>query len=242
LRHYIVLTHLPELTEAYAADENTFLFISNDTTHNGVMLKEPEYEPAAVVDNTAYDRAHPTRANADGREIAFTTDNQLIHYHALAASMIQLGKWMDYLKEQGVYDNTRIIIVSDHGRALHLFEETILGNDKDYEDIVTFTGLLMVKDFDSHTFRTDPQFMTTADTPTLAFSGLIENPVNPFTGNPIDDTHKQDSEQYILTTFVKNFVDIKDQEQILGLWYRVEGHDVYNRDNWTELVGTPDEW
>jgi len=242
MRHYLVLKHLPEITDVYDADENTFLFISNDTTHNGVMLKEPEYEPAAIVDNTAYDRAHPTRVNADGREIAFTTDNQLIHYHALAASMIQLGRWMDDLKEQGVYDNTRIIIVSDHGRALHLFEETILGDEKEYEDIVTFTGLLMVKDFNSHTFRTDPQFMTTADTPTLAFSGLIENPVNPFTGNPIDDAHKQDSKQYILTTFVKNFVDIKDQEQISGLWYRVDGHDVYDRSKWTELDGMPDEW
>ena len=206
------------------------------------MLQEPEYEPAAVVDNTAYDREHPSRVNADGREISFTTDNQLVHYHAMVAAMTQIGKWMDYLRENDLYDNTRIIIVSDHGRALHLFPETILGNEKDYEDIVAFTGLLLVKDFNSQTFETDWQFMTTADTPTLAVAGLIENPVNPFTGNPIDDAHKQDENQYVLATFLNNFEDIADQERIPGVWFRFEGQTVYDAGKWTELAKMPEKW
>ena len=33
--------------------------------------------------------------------------------------------------------------------------------------------------------------MTNADVPSIALKGIIENPVNPFTGNPIDTRYKE---------------------------------------------------
>lgn len=39
------------------------------------------------------------------------------------AAMLRLGEWFDYLREEGVYDNTRIILVSDHGYRLEQIEE-----------------------------------------------------------------------------------------------------------------------
>ncbi|MBQ6398631.1 MAG: hypothetical protein IJI21_00765 [Clostridia bacterium] len=45
--------------------------------------------------------------------------------------------------------------------------------------------LLLVKDFNEKgPFRISGDFMTNADLPTLAFRGLVEAPVNPFTGEP----------------------------------------------------------
>ena len=39
------------------------------------------------------------------------------------ASYRALGDWFDYLRANNLYDNTRIIIVSDHGHASGKFDE-----------------------------------------------------------------------------------------------------------------------
>ena len=53
------------------------------------------------------------------------------------------------------------------------------------DDAMSYKSLLLVKDFDSQELTTDNTFMTNADTPSIALSGLIDNPVNPFTGHAI---------------------------------------------------------
>jgi len=64
-------------------------------------------------------------------------------------------------------------------------------------DMSLFYPLLMFKDFDSHGFETSDEFMTNADVPTLATHGLVENPVNPFTGKPVNSDEKTAHEQFI---------------------------------------------
>jgi hypothetical protein len=60
---------------------------------------------------------------------------------------------------------------------------------------------MMMKDFGSgDDFRTDPSFRTIADTPSEAMRGLIENPVNPFTGNPVSEEARNEEEQYVMLT------------------------------------------
>ena len=102
------------------------------------------------------------------------------------------------ITENGVYDNTRIILVSDHGQPLAHADEFMLedGNDRSF-----FNPLLMVKDFNSKEFTTSEVFMTNADVPTLAMKELIENPINPFTGKKMDSTEKTAHEQYILLSY-----------------------------------------
>ena len=90
-----------------------------------------------------------------------------------------LGLYADYLKSNGVYDNTRIIIVSDHG---HWGQNHSNLNSK----MTMFNPLLFVKDFGKQgKYTTDNEFMTNADTPQIALKGLVKNPVNPFTGKNI---------------------------------------------------------
>ncbi|MDR2490313.1 MAG: hypothetical protein LBD20_02810, partial [Spirochaetaceae bacterium] len=50
-----------------------------------------------------------------------------------------------------------------------------------------YTALLLVKDFDAAGgLTTNDAFMTNADTPLLALSGLINDPVNPWTGKRLE--------------------------------------------------------
>ena len=192
---YSVLKNLPLITEFRSEGRSTFLMMSNDTTHDIAMLQEPDYLPADTIDNSPFEENPPVRYAADGSSIVFSTPLQIKHYQSNMAAMLRLGEWLDYLREKGVYDNTRIIIVADHGKGLDYltdqrFDEEGTGYSDGTDDVMTYSPLLLVKDFGSSELTTDASFMTNADTPSLAFSGLIDNPVNPFTGNPITDEGK----------------------------------------------------
>ncbi len=145
------------------------------------------------------------------------------------AAMLQLGKWFDYMRENGVYDNTRIILVSDHGRSgiYESDEHRLEGED----DIVRYYPLLMIKDFGSKEFVTSEEFMTNGDVPTLAMEGLIENPVNPFTGKTIDSSEKTAHEQYIITSD-ELLVDKNNGTTFFpSTWYAVHD-DMRDSNNW----------
>lgn len=102
-------------------------------------------------------------------------------------------------------------------------------------DTQGFIPLFMVKDFDSDTYTTSDEFMTDADVPTLATNGLIDNPVNPFTGNAINSDDKTAHDQYLLYALGSNdwSTDTNNGQSFLPAdWYTV--HDnIWDRNNWT---------
>ena len=116
-----------DITTINDSSENTFLMMTNKTTHNACLLQEPDYVPALHVDNTAYDVDMESRYTVDGVTMPMTTGKQVLFYHVNMATYLQLGNWFDYLRENDVYDNTRIIIVSDHGEGLNHFDFTCKG-------------------------------------------------------------------------------------------------------------------
>lgn len=109
-----------------------------------MLLQEPDYSVAGTIDNTEYDKTHADRFTVDGKSITMEEDVQFAHYDPNVASLMQLGKWFDYMRENGVYDNTRIILVADHGRGLYLNWDRVIDNGPDTD---FFFPLLMVKDF-----------------------------------------------------------------------------------------------
>ena len=161
------------------------------------------------------------------------TFDQMSHYHTNMAAMIQLGKWFDYLREMGVYDNTRIIVVSDHGQGLGQMDELIIDDGKNAPEYVeNYYPLLMVKDFDSTGFTESDEFMTNANVPSLAVDGLIENPVNPFTGKAISMDEKYAHEQLLLRSGVFD-VSINNGNTFLpSKWVSVKD-DIWNKENWS---------
>ena len=224
---YAVLKNLPKITKIDDSSDNTFLMFENDTSHSPCILKEPEYVPEESIDNTQYDQDMKSRYTIDGKTMKMESLYQVSHYHSNMASFLKLGEYFDYLRQMGVYDNTRIIIVSDHGRNLGQFDVISHGKDMEY-----FMPLFMVKDFDQKGFTVSDSFMTNADTPTLATSGLINDPVNPFTGNPINSDPKKGPQEIFYSDFV-------DGNLLTGnvftdcLRYRYEGNDPKDLSNWT---------
>ena len=228
---YSVLKNLSQITKVTDQPAGTLLLMVNRTTHEPMLLSEPDYEPAAYVDNTEYDLAHENRFLAGDLPLKMTTGFQMSHYHANMAAMIQIARWLDGLKALGVYDQTRIILVADHGRNLEMLEGTSLDED---DDVLGYNPLLLVKDFDSRgEVRTDRSFMTNADTPGLAMAGIIENPVNPFTGNTIQ-REAGEAPQQVTTSHQHRVAENRGNTFLPGEWYAVR-EDIFNMDNWQYL-------
>ena len=186
--NYTVLTNLPNITDIREDDTNTFMIMENKTPHEPCVLQLPEYVPVAHVDNGTYDQDHSDRFTLNGITLKTDTQWRKVHYYAEMAALLQVGNWLDYLRENNVYDNTRIIIVSDHGYGLGQFSNMFTAENVDTE---WFDPILLVKDFDSTEYSVCDAFMTNADTPLLAMEGLIEDPVNPFTGQQMNASEKE---------------------------------------------------
>jgi hypothetical protein len=169
IESYAMLDILPEITSFSDTENNTLTMIVNMLTHQQAFLQAPDY-------------TIPFESSTNKGNSPFALD---YNYHINIAALLLLGKWFDYLEENGVYDNTRIIIVSDHGiNDFSAFDGNIIlptGQCLQY-----YTALLLFKDFDARgNISVDNQFMVNADTPILATKDIISNPVNPFTGKTL---------------------------------------------------------
>ena len=92
----------------------------------------------------------------------------------------------------------------------------------------------MVKDFNATGFTTSDEFMTNGDTPVLAANGLIDNPVNLFTGNPISSEGK--NAPYNIY-FSENWDPDDNPGNTFqpGDWFTFTGGDPHDPENWVYL-------
>ena len=238
---YSALCALPEMTLVSDENRDTYLAVNNETTHDVMLLQEPEYEPALYVDNSDYDAAHEDRFTCRGKPILADTSFRMESYQCNMAALLKLGQWFDFLRAQNVYDNTRVIIVADHGFAMNQFEDLLFGDgavDKNLhhsEDVMAYNPLFLVKDFNSTGFHVDDQFMTNADTPVLALDGLVDAPVNPFTGTAITDAPKNTEEYHIFNTSFNSPKDNDGNTFRPGNWYALRWQNIFDTSAWRSL-------
>lgn len=228
IQSYVFLRLMPELTEVCDSDGELMLIL-NDTPHENTLLNPPDYEPDVSVRLFEMsDRTLP-----DGRVMKLSTRFQEGHYDVDMAAFIKVGAWMDKLRQLGVYDNTKIIIVADHGFELDQF--SYLKFDEVPVDAEGMNPVLLVKDFNagSAPLATDETFMTNADVPTIAMEGVIDDPVNPYTGNPVNSDRKYEG-PIVIAGDMRETVD-KDTDTIYDgedvIWYSVHD-DIFDGSNW----------
>ena len=173
LASYAQLFYLDELTD-YSATGNTYHFIDNQSTHEPVNLQYPSWKPVSVVSDVY--RPFEDVASLDERDIGT--------YHVNVASLLRIGLWLEQLQKDGVYDNTRIIIVADHGRDVYTPGFSgFTNNARVYGD---YHPLFLYKDFKQRgDVQEDMSFMTNADAAILAIRDLPVSTKNPFTGNDL---------------------------------------------------------
>jgi hypothetical protein len=165
LNDYALLDMLPNLTVAAESDNGSYNTVYAHLPHGTAFFQAPLYVPAQHVDNY-------------GGSILKNEQR----YHTAMASFLLLKKWFKFLRENDVYDNTRIILVSDHGRGNANFPENMRLPNGDC--LQSYNALLMVKEFnaqDTGNLTIDNSFMTSADAALFAVRDFADR--NPFTGN-----------------------------------------------------------
>lgn len=215
---YAVLDYLPELTDFNNPTKNSYMSLVNETTHTNIILQQPEYVPSPKVDNS---------------QVPATENSNDATYNSMAGAMKKLCEYMKFLKENNVYNNSRIIIYSDHGAG---------GRNSDFEWDEKFSEiqperyhpLLMVKDFNqTGELALNYDFMTNSDVPTIVTKDIVKNPTNPFTGNTIDSHQKDDgaliclSNKFMPYHFTSDKIFTIDKND----WVRVKDN-MFDSNNW----------
>ena len=167
------LYYMRNLT-AFDGDENTYSFICNETPHFATFLNTENFVEVSFEKD-------------ESSKILDTGDDELImKYHVFTAAIKQLALWLDFLKANDCYDNTRIVIVSDHGHGYDIPNDFNDEKSLPNEAVLPFNPILLFKDFDSvGGIMRDERFMTNADTVFLAADGIVSNLRNPFLGTPL---------------------------------------------------------
>jgi hypothetical protein len=217
LNSYAVLDLLPRLT-AYDATGPSALFITNEATHDLAFLQYPNYTPRETV--------------SDIGSGEFSSDKL---YHINSAFYLKIGEWFDELKKENVYDNTRIIIVSDHGISTNAkiaaTEIPIAGVRRE-----SYNPVLLVKDFYQHgTLKQDMTFMTNADVPSIVLEGIAEK-INPFTGKALDSDEKKDGVYITNNHFFQPYMHGKYKFRISDNQWIVVKDTLFDEKNWKKAA------
>ncbi len=219
INSFSALFFFDDLTD-FTEEGNTYTFIGNDSTHQPVPL-----------DSTLLKSAE----NSDRFISNFPTTNEETyeHYSVFVASLRAVGEWLDWLRENDCYDNSRIIIVADHGHAI--------GDGEGIAPVASaFNPLFLYKDFNADDeLRYDDTFMTNADTILLATEGLDDiSYINPFTGNEFAADKDNGVNSYFIYGNEWNAPALYDSYKFTlddNLGWHVENGDMFSAENWTNL-------
>ena len=229
VNNYAVLANMGSLVEVVDGTGDNALVMHSKLPHSPQVLSLPDYELSLFLSDE--DLGNDVRQAPGEEPLVMDTELKLAYYHAEMSLFIELGAWFDQLRAAGVWDNTRIIIVSDHGNSRTYFPDFV------YEDLNLgeVNALLMVKDFGDTGFEVSHEFMTCADTPSLAIEGVVADTTNPLTGNPITMDDKQGPQ-------VVTSSGHQRPEHHPGTSYDTSDHhlysvhdDLFDPNNWTML-------
>ena len=177
LKNYCELLYMSKLTD-FSQNKNTFTLFNNNLTHDGMFLNYPNYDILGEKDVNY----KPPIPKKDKHSIEV--------YNVNVAALRNIGNYLDFLRKMNVYDNTRIIIVADHGCG-GLYNPNVSATLS--EIYLPYNPLLLVKDFNEHhKFKFSLDLMTNADIPNIATRGIIKNPTNLFTNKPITNKDKNE--------------------------------------------------
>lgn len=162
-----------------------FINITNYGNYCNIIYNEITHEPNYFSSDFL---PHFTLNEVDKKDLSiYKDDHSARTFYANVSSINILTDFFKFLKENNVYDNTKIIIVSDHGWK---YVNTTLFKGKKIDFINAYNALLIYKDFNAKgEVKIETNFMTIADTPYLA-TKHIPNIKNPFNNKPITNYYK----------------------------------------------------
>ena len=235
------LVLLPQLSDALAVTPQ-FVFMTNDTPHEPMMMgyrPEDSRYPLQPVSQTEEPTAlnSPLSASPQSRALfealSEAGEYSLRHFYANWATIREIQRYLVWMREQGVYDNSLIIIASDHGRDVFL-----PGYELDSREYGYFMPLLLVKlpqnpGETEEPLRIDETARSSADVAAFASLALPEaKRRNPFTKKKLELSDPSASRfAYYISI---NPQDQGPQDFIREKSYRIDG-PIWEKQSWQKL-------
>ena len=152
------------------------------------------------------------------------------HFYANVSSINILIDFIKFLKDNDVYDNTKIILISDHGGTFNKSNMDDLSKGK---FLNMFNALLIYKDFSSRgNIKIDTNFMTIADMPYIV-TKHIPNIKNVFNNGIITNDYKKNGVNIVELNaweINKQFYSRYDFDK----YYFVK-NDIFDINNWKKF-------
>jgi len=183
LKYYAFLDLLPEMSTISDDGRGKFYYFNNDLTH----------EPHSINMNFEFQADGKVHYPKKMHKKFNKSTNSLKHLYTDGSALRLFRNWLNWMKENGVYDNTRIIMISDHGRDVYnpAFKKKKIKGGRKKSHPSYFNNLFLFKDFNSRgEIKTDRTFMTSMDVPSLAMKDLFV-PINPYTGKVIESPEEK---------------------------------------------------
>jgi YidC/Oxa1 family membrane protein insertase len=152
LNNFFSLGAMPEIS-AVDSDKPTFNFITNEAPRATFLLDKDclPIDPQLASSR----RTSPRFANNDTQKI-FETHRCVLR---------GVGKFMDWMRTEGILDNTYVVFASDHG---WVSDNPLLEGIKGQQTFSMYQSFLMVKDFDSRDeLEMDPTYIANFKVPGL---------------------------------------------------------------------------
>ncbi len=190
-REWAELKSLPALTATDSPDSNLSIIMN-------VLPHEPYFMGEDCLPGTK-------RLTLSDEEVSARKYKSLFglqHAVATRCSLLLVADYFDFLKAEGVYDNTKIIIVSDHGIVGPVRDRSsrALKGGTSEGDFVRSRSVLLVKDEGRRgAMTTSEEFMPNAEVPRIACE-QIGGCVNPFRGDKTIEAHGRDAPFYVART------------------------------------------
>lgn len=225
---YAVLKNLNIMTSISNDTIGGFVIMHNYTSHSLAFLDENTYDLEKNEDFVQY---HKERYLRNGQTLLLD-DYLYKSYSTCIASLIQVTNYFDYLRANDLYDNTRIILVSDHGLQYNVNLNNYCFGENN-ESLLSYNPLLLVKDFNKHGYETNDTFMSNADVPYLAIFDIFEKVENPFSGKEINNIQKI-NEKLEVCLVDENNIETKGNPFMTDNYYYV--HDnIFDSKNWESV-------
>ena len=155
-------------------------------------------------------------------------------YYSAKKTLLLATEWLEKLKAQNIYDNSKIIIVSDHGT--NSYDDHSLPKNFPYHYFKGLHAALLVKDFSSSgEFKEDNKFMSNADVPAIIWSGVTtEDNFSPLDIDPtIYDLSNRELDAWIVQT-LDGFTIHKEKSLFVQSHYRVK-NSIFINENWQKI-------
>lgn len=215
LTNYFALQTLPDYSSTNAPG-NTLTVIVNNITRATLLLGDDcRPDQTSSIAKAELDKYH---------------DKMTVEiFQTMHCAIREIGKYLDWFKTNGIYDNTMFVLVSDHGWVSN---NPLLQTDPDQRTHSMFQNLLMVKPFGANGDPVETrEFITNANVPGILCE-TIGGCIDSHTGKMV---RAERLEKPVLLHSTPWNPDGQDSDKfVIDQLYRVE-KDILIPQNWSKL-------